>query len=103
MEFSPDDVSLTRKVTLQKGGDPGCVVELHAELDSGSEIRYSWTAGSGVEFNIHTHHEKEVKYHEQSTGVAGKGHFLSPSDGHYYLMWLNRSQQPVEVKIQVGR
>ncbi len=102
MEFSPDQGSFQKSISLHKKGHPESFAELRVSLKKGEAITYSWTAGEEVDFNIHSHREKEVDYHERYRGPEGSGRFEGPREDDFYLMWQNRSTEPVEVDIRVG-
>jgi hypothetical protein len=59
--------------------------------------------GSRVEFNVHSHHGKEVTYHAKASESLVEGAFSAPAEGKFYLMWENVSDGPVRVRIRAAR
>lgn len=102
MEFSPEEGEFERSFSLEGKGHPESFAELMVPLESGQAISYSWEAGRDVAFNIHSHHGKEITYHETFEGSKKRGTFEGPGKGHFYLMWQNTSAEPVEVHVRVS-
>lgn len=103
MEFSPGQGNFRRRITLKSKGHPESFAELALPLEEGEVVTYEWTAEGEVDFNIHSHHGKEVDYHEKFRGSELHGRFEGPRKDHFYLMWQNRSPESVEIEIQVSR
>ncbi len=102
MEFSPEKGSFQETVSLQGHDHPESFAELAVHLEKGQSITYSWAADGEVDFNIHSHRAEEVNYYEKFSGAELRGRFEGPERDRFYLMWQNRSSEPVKVTIQVN-
>lgn len=83
---------------------PGDFEEHCLRIEAGRTIRYRFTAGAPVDFNIHHHRGKEVLYPVKRDGVARvDGEFRAPATDDYCLMWTNRTKNAVRIDGDVGR
>lgn len=83
----------------------GWVHEVEVPMRVNDTIHYSSAhepSTARVEFNVHSHHGKEVRYYAQ-TEVSTAGTFSAPHEGKFYLMWENISESPVRVRVRVRR
>ncbi len=75
-------------------------------LDAAQVIVYSWKAEGGqVYTDFHGHEpnagEAFVRYEEQQTGAEGHGSLVAPFAGEHGWFWLNISEQPVTITLQL--
>src|SRR5262245_40260480 len=89
-------------VTLQ----PGQQTEIKAILDAAQVIVYSWQAEGGEVYTDFHGHEPAagdafVRYEEQQSGHAGHGSLVAPFAGEHGWFWLNISETPVTIKLQL--
>jgi len=83
---------------------PGKFDEHCLKIEAGKTIRYRFTAGTTVDFNIHHHRGKEVLYPVKRDAVArAEGEFRAPSSEDYCLMWTNRGQAAARVEGDLRR
>ena len=91
-----------RSVTLQ----PGQETEIKALLDAAQVIVYSWHAKGGpVYTDFHGHEpgggDAFVRYEETQASTEGHGSLVAPFSGEHGWFWLNVSEQPVTITLQV--
>lgn len=91
-------------ITLQ----PGQKTELKTVLKAGQMILFSWQAEGGqVYVDFHGHEpsagdEFWVRYEEQQSGTKGSGSLVAPFAGEHGWFWLNISEKPVTIKLNVN-
>ncbi|MDY6946877.1 MAG: hypothetical protein SXG53_14265 [Pseudomonadota bacterium] len=91
-----------KTITLQ----PGQETEIKAVLDPAQVIVYSWQAEGGeVYTDFHGHEpgagDSFVRYEEQQSGNAGHGSLVSPFKGEHGWYWVNISDNPVTITLEV--
>jgi hypothetical protein len=82
----------------------GKFVEVCEKLPSGAQVRWRFSAGSPLDFNIHYHQGKEVRFPAKHKGVAQLSGVLDvavPQD--YCWMWTNKGATPATLKLQLQR
>lgn len=94
---------LTDEVILRPQGEPDSFVEVGALLDAGETVTYTWSASETVKFNIHTHSNQRVEYHEEVSAPQREGAFQAPRSDHFYLMWQNPGTAPTKLRLRVDR
>jgi hypothetical protein len=83
---------------------PGKFDEHCLKIEAGKTVRYRFTAGAAVDFNIHHHRGNEVLYPVKRDAVArAEGEFRAPASEDYCLMWTNKSRAQVRVAGEVAR
>lgn len=98
----PKDEDVT--LTLQ----PGEQTEIKALLKTAQVVTFAWQAEGGLVYvDFHGHEPGEgndfwVRYEEQQSGTQGRGSLVAPFDGEHGWFWLNISEQPVTVKLNVN-
>jgi len=91
-------------ITLQ----PGEQTEIKTALKTSQMILFSWQAEGGqVYTDFHGHDpaagdEFWVRYEEQQAGTHGQGSLVAPFEGEHGWFWLNVSEQPVTIKLNVN-
>jgi hypothetical protein len=95
-------VSETRTIKLE----PGQQTEIKAVMDAAQVIVYSWKAEGGQVYTDFHGHEPSagdsfVRYEEQQSGNEGHGSLVAPFSGEHGWFWLNISEQPVTITIQL--
>jgi hypothetical protein len=91
-------------VTLQ----PGEQTEIKTLLRAAQVVTFSWQAEGGalyVDFHGHEPGDNNdfwVRYEEQQSGTAGSGSLVAPFAGEHGWFYLNISQQPVTIKLNVN-
>lgn len=85
---------------------PGQETEIKAILDAAQVIEYSWKAEGGQLYtDFHGHEpnagEAFVRYEEQQSGTAGHGSLVAPFSGEHGWFWLNISEQPVTITLEL--
>jgi hypothetical protein len=83
---------------------PGKFVELCGPLRPGPPIQWSFKADRALDFNIHYHVDKDVRYpakKDQVKSLQGVLAVDAPQD--YCWMWVNKSPLPAKVAVRVTR
>ncbi|OGT59656.1 MAG: hypothetical protein A3E01_04110 [Gammaproteobacteria bacterium RIFCSPHIGHO2_12_FULL_63_22] len=96
--FRSDELTLT--LAPGKGG------EIKAEMQSGAGFVFQWTASAPVAVDMHGERKdaKEGEYTSywiEPSLDHGSGSFTAPFEGSHGWYWLNRSESPITVKVQV--
>ena len=91
-------------ITLQ----PGQQTEIKALLKAAQVVTFSWQAEGGLVYvDFHGHEPGSdndfwVRYEEQQGGTQGSGSLVAPFEGEHGWFYLNISEQPVTVKLNVN-
>lgn len=91
-----------RRITLQ----PGQQTEIKALLDEAQVILYTWHAEGGPVYTDFHGHEPDagdafVRYEETQASTDGHGSLVAPFSGEHGWFWLNISEQPVTITLQI--
>jgi hypothetical protein len=86
--------------------EPGQQTEIKAILDAAQVIVYDWHAEGGEVYTDFHGHEPAagdafVRYEEQQSGHEGHGSLVAPFSGEHGWYWLNISDKPVTIKLQL--
>lgn len=93
-----------KTVTLQ----PGEQTEIKLLLAAAQVVTFSWQAEGGVVYvDFHGHEPGDnnkfwVRYQEQQSGTAGRGSLVAPFAGEHGWFYLNISEQPITVNLNVN-
>ena len=85
---------------------PGKGAEIKAAMQSGAGFVFQWTASAPVAVDMHGE-RKDAKdgeytsYWIERSLERGSGSFTAPFEGSHGWYWLNRSEAPIIVKVQV--
>lgn len=82
----------------------GKFAELCGPLVLGAKVRWQFDAPAPLNFNIHYHEGKEVRYPARHDGVQrlqGVLDVASPQD--HCWMWTNKGQEAVNLRVQLMR
>jgi hypothetical protein len=90
-------------ITLQ----PEQQTEIKLLLKTAQVATFSWQAEGGLVYVDFHGHEPGVenvwvRYEEQQSGTAGSGSLVAPFAGEHGWFWLNLSEQPVTIKLNVN-
>lgn len=85
---------------------PGKGAEIKAAMQSGAGFVFQWTASAPVAVDMHGERKdaKEGEYTSywiERSLDHGSGSFTAPFEGSHGWYWLNRSDAPITVKVQV--
>jgi hypothetical protein len=82
----------------------GKFVETCGKLAAGERVRWSFTSGSPVDFNIHYHVGKETVFPVNQTQVRSGQDALSVDVAQDYCwMWTNKGISPVSLTVDLAR
>ena len=82
----------------------GKFVEVCGKLAAGESVRWSFTTGQPVDFNIHYHVGKEAVFPVKQVQVSAGRETLNvtvPQD--YCWMWTNKGSAPVNLTVDLAR
>lgn len=79
-------------------------VEVCGRLAAGAVVDWRFEAGSGLDFNVHFHEGKEVRFPARQAKVAkAEGTLEAPVDQDYCWMWTNPTAAEVRLSFQLRR
>ena len=83
---------------------PEKFAEWCGKLRSGDKVKWGFEAAGPVNFNIHYHEGKDVRFPAKQDAIATAEGTLDVSiDQDYCWMWSNKSSAPVTVKVHVSK
>jgi len=83
---------------------PKQFVEVCGRLAAGAVVDWRFEAGSGLDFNVHFHEGKEVRFPARQAKVAkAEGTLDAPVDQDYCWMWTNQAAAEVRLSFQLRR
>jgi hypothetical protein len=83
---------------------PGKFVEVCGGLTRADSVAWRFDASGPLNFDIHYHEGKDVRYPEQRDAVASaSGQLRVVLDQDYCWMWSNRTGRPVSLDLELGR
>jgi hypothetical protein len=84
--------------------EPGKFVELCGKLAPGESVRWEFSASIPVDFNVHYHVGKEVKFPARQAQVsAGQDTLQVVVREDYCWMWSNKSSSGTQVDVRLQR
>ncbi|MDP1900353.1 MAG: hypothetical protein Q8K96_07850 [Rubrivivax sp.] len=98
-------------ITWQEGGRferrltvaPGKFAELCGALRTGQLVHWSFESDGAMNFNIHYHVGKEVRYPSQKEQILRlQGDLTVDSAQDYCWMWVNKSPNPIELAVALA-
>ena len=82
----------------------GKFFEVCGKLAAGDKVRWSFTTGAPVDFNIHHHVGKEAVFHTKLAQVSGGGETLRVAVAEDYCwMWTNKAAESIRIKVEFAR
>lgn len=103
--------SLARSETVKLTLQPGEKTEIKAVLAAGKMILYSWNVQQGnaqgrVYSDFHGHDPATaadfwVRYQEHQEASSAQGSLVAPFDGEHGWYWVNVSEAPVDITLNV--
>ena len=92
------------RVALEREVPAGKFVELCGPLAKGQQLRWSYSAGAPLDFNIHYHLGKEVVYPVQLRQTARATDRLAVAVAQDYCwMWVNKTAAPVQLSAELRK
>jgi hypothetical protein len=88
--------------------EPAQETEIKAVLDEGQVILFAWSVAQGEVYSDFHGHEPTatdrafVRYEEQQSGTRGQGSLVAPFTGEHGWYWVNVSEQPVIITLDVS-
>lgn len=82
----------------------GKSIEVCEKLDQGARVGWDYTAAVGLDFNVHYHEGKDVRFAaRQKQAAAAQGLLQADSAQHYCWMWTNPSATPATLTLALRR
>lgn len=99
LEDADEDALLEREPTIPAGE----FFEVDLSMEEGQEVGYRWEAiaEAPLAFDVHSHTDAGLSYHQQTNASTGQGTFAAPNPGTYSLLWANEGQTPLTVEIHI--
>lgn len=92
------DGQFSKEMPLQ----PGKFVEVCEKLPEGAKVNWSFDAAGPVDFNIHYHEGKEVRFPAKKAQVAqDEGTLTASLKQDYCWMWSNKGIAPVALRFKL--
>ena len=83
---------------------PGKFAEVCGKLSRADSVAWRFEASGPLNFNIHYHEGKDVRYPERRDALAGaSGRLQVVLDQDYCWMWTNKSGQAVDLNLLLTR
>lgn len=83
---------------------PGKFAEVCGKLTRADSVAWRFDASGPLNFNIHYHEGKDVRYPERRDALAGaSGRLQVALDQDYCWMWTNKSGQAVDLNVLLTR
>lgn len=83
---------------------PGKFAEVCGKLARADSVAWRFEASGPLNFNIHYHEGKDVRYPERRDALAGaSGRLQVVLDQDYCWMWTNKSGQAVDLNLLLTR
>jgi hypothetical protein len=83
---------------------PGKFAEVCGKLLRNDRVAWRFEASGPLDFNIHYHEGKAVRYPAREQAAAkSSGRLRAALDQDYCWMWTNRSGNPVELGLTLDR
>lgn len=83
---------------------PGKFAEVCGKLSRADSVAWRFEASGPLNFNIHYHEGKDVRYPERRDALAGaSGRLQVVLDQDYCWMWTNKSGQAVDLNFLLTR
>jgi len=83
---------------------PGKFIEACEKLPQGSKVRWSYKSSTPMDFNIHYHEGKDVKFPaKQNASAAAEGALDAATEQDFCWMWANRSQASATLRLTLKR
>lgn len=83
---------------------PGKFAEVSGKLARADSVAWRFEASGPLNFNIHYHEGKDVRYPERRDALAGaSGRLQVVLDQDYCWMWTNKSGQAVDLNLLLTR
>ncbi|MCK6432776.1 MAG: hypothetical protein L6Q68_07065 [Aquabacterium sp.] len=97
--WSPDG-SFARETQV----GPGRFLEVCGKLPAGMAIQWQFDARRSMDFNIHFHEGKDVRYPARQSAVAkATDTFTTPVEQDYCWMWTNKSKAEAAISFSLRK
>ncbi len=83
---------------------PGKFAEICGPLEAGQAVQWSFEADRAVNFNVHNHVDKDVRYPAKKENVTRlQGDLAVNSRQDYCWMWTNKTTAPTKLSVTLTR
>jgi hypothetical protein len=99
IQWTPDD-----RFTMELTVPAARFVEVCGQLPAKSRVTWAFEADAALNFNVHFHEGKEVRYPTRQDGTAkASGNLDVPTKQDYCWMWTNKSPGDATLKLELKR
>ena len=99
IKWSPDGAA-SQEFTVA----PGKFAEWCGKLRKGEKVTWRYEAAAPLDFNVHYHEGKDVRFPAKHDGAAkAEGTLDVGVDHDYCWMWTNKAAAPVTLKAVLGK
>lgn len=83
---------------------PGKFAEICGPLEAGQAVQWSFEADRALNFNVHYHVDKDVRYPAKKENVKRlQGDLAVDSKQDYCWMWTNKTTAPTKLSVTLTR
>jgi hypothetical protein len=83
---------------------PGKFAEICGPLEAGQAVQWSFEADRALNFNVHHHVDKEVRFPAKKDNVKSlQGNLSVDSRQDYCWMWTNKTTAPTKLSVTLTR
>jgi hypothetical protein len=82
--------------------EPGKFAEVCGKVAPGQDIQWRYEASAALEFNIHYHVGKNVKYPLRTTAQSADGELRVASSEDHCWMWVNKGDTAAVFKLALS-
>lgn len=83
---------------------PGTFIEVCEKLPPGSKVRWSYKSAAPMDFNIHYHEGKDVKFPaKHNASAAAQGVLDAAIEQDFCWMWANRRKSAATLQLTLKR
>lgn len=81
---------------------PGKFAELNLTMSKNSEVNVMFEANDELEWNIHSHKDKQTLIHKNGLTKKSQESFKAGSDGVFSYLWKNNLKAPTVLKVTLN-
>jgi hypothetical protein len=80
---------------------PGKFAEINVELGDDAHMSATFRSDAPLSWNIHSHVGNEATIHAKGSAAEGAPAFAAETSGLYSYLWVNETEQPVNVTVDL--
>lgn len=103
-QLVPVEWDATGKFSKELPIQPGKFVEVCEKLPKGAKVAWSFDAAARVDFNIHYHEGRKVRFPVKKDQIAkGAGTLVAKVDHDYCWMWKNKATGEATLRFKLAK